>query len=302
MSGLATGTVGISPAGALGVAFYHYLTRELSAHQDRVVFLERTGSASAAAMRSSGELKIAQRGRAEVRAVQPQLAGTLTQAYAGGRLPEVLLICANPDQLFEYVSDFVVLLEAQEAEGRLCPGAEDIPYVLLLANGIYYQRIRQVLIEKLEESTLLGRLPDLWPDVMPRIVGRWLRAVTMQTALRDGSGVHAVYRPGPQNSTTVAGGDAVGRAGVCALLTGLGGWFENAGSAPPTRVEFLKAFVNLSSNLLGLIRAIDASGGFRALRLHEIYAGDFFDEARGLITVVFSIGKAVHAFRPDDAM
>lgn len=302
MSGLARDLVGISPAGALGVAFYYYLNQELAAKQGGVVFLERTGSASASALREAPSFHIVARGRVVEVPAKPIQVGTLLDAYRAARLPQVVLVCANPDQLFSYVTDFVKLLELQDAEGKLLPGGEDIPYVLLLANGIYFQRFRQVLIEKVEESTLLGRLPDLWPDVMPRIVGRWLRGVTVQTALRDGAGADAVYRPGPRNRTTVAGGDPLGRSIVCTVLSSLGGWFEDAGGASPTRVEFLKAFVNLNSNLLGLLEATDDSGGFRPLRLKEIYQPGFLPKARELISVVFEIGKAVHAFRANESL
>jgi len=45
------------------------------------------------------------------------------------------------------------------------------------------QRLLNIFVEWLEESALLGRLPDLWPDFMPRIVGRLLRGMTIQTGV-----------------------------------------------------------------------------------------------------------------------
>ena len=56
----------------------------------------------------------------------------------------------------------VSLLESAWKRGEL--DALPLPVVVLASNGIYYQRLRQIYLEKLEESSLLGRLPDLWPD------------------------------------------------------------------------------------------------------------------------------------------
>ena len=50
------GTIGILPAGALGVGFFYQLTRELTQNDGCVFFLERAGSKSAAALRAQGEL------------------------------------------------------------------------------------------------------------------------------------------------------------------------------------------------------------------------------------------------------
>ena len=121
-------------------------------------------------------------------------------------LPEIVLLCPNPDQLPGILNTVVQLLERMNEHGELTPEFE-LPTLVLSSNGIYYQRLRQQFIERLEESTLLGRLPDLWPDIMPRIVGRLLRGVTIQTGVRDGIGADAVYHPGPRGITRLAGGD-----------------------------------------------------------------------------------------------
>jgi hypothetical protein len=299
MPGLIPNTVGISPPGALGVAFFYYLTSRLSQNDGKIRFVERAGSRSAAALKDAGLRIVTAEGAVAVSGAG-LFCGTMSEAYSRGELPSVLMICANPDQLFEYISEFVQLLEVQEKDGVLTDDLPHVPALMLLANGIYFQRVRQVLIEKLEESILLGRLADLWPDRMPRVVGRLLRGVTVQTALREGSGSEAVYKPGPPNLTTVAGGTPELRARLCELLRSRGGRFDDAGGASPTRVEFIKAFINLNSNLLGLIRAIDDDGRFHLYTLHEIYTPDFLVAAEELIRKVLNIGKAVHAFRPEE--
>ena len=52
------GCLGILPAGALGVAFFHHLTAKLTRLDGSVCFLEREGSASGAALREAGSLRI----------------------------------------------------------------------------------------------------------------------------------------------------------------------------------------------------------------------------------------------------
>jgi hypothetical protein len=140
--------------------------------------------------------------------------------------------------------------------------------------------LRQQFIEQLEESTLLGRLPDLWPDLMPRIVGRLLRGVTIQTGVRDGGGTEAVYHPGPRGITRLAGGDQKLRERACEMLRARGGWFQLARHSSATRLEFDKAMVNLTANLLGQLYAIDPRGHFTPLRVRDIVTAEHEPEIR----------------------
>src|SRR4051812_21099900 len=259
------GTIGIVPAGALGVSLFYHLTRQLEEVDDRLFFMERKGSASVGILKAKGEICIADaRGLRRV-AVPGLFKPDMVTAYERDELPEILLACPNPDQLLGMISELVSLLEATSRRNEL--ESLPIPTVVLASNGIYFQRIRQIYLEKLEEATLLGRLPDLWPDLMPRIVSRLLRGVTIQTGLREGSGPEAIYRPGPRGITRLAGGDAANRERCYTLLSSRDGWFELAANSSATRLEFDKAMVNLSSNLLGQLYAIDETGHFHPLQL-----------------------------------
>jgi hypothetical protein len=197
-------------------------------------------------------------------------------------------------------SEAVRLLEWLTARFSLAQAVAQLPALVLCSNGIYFQRVRQFFIERLEEATLLGRLPDLWPDSMPRVVGQLLRGVTIQTGQREGSGAAAIYRPGSRGRTRLAGGDVGVRLRCAEVLGELGGWFEVAGDASPTRVEFDKALVNLTVNLLGQLAAIDEQGRFAPLRIEQILAGDSAPEARELARQVIDVGRAVHAYRDDE--
>lgn len=293
MAHVREGTVGILPAGALGVALFFYLTRKLTRCDGSAIFLERSGSQSAAALREH-PLKIEHGGRVHSLAPQGIMGGSLNEAFNAGTLPEVLVLCPNPDQLTGIIGEFINLLEAIHEAGEL--ENLQVPIVVLSSNGIYYQRQRQFMIERLEESTLLGRLPDLWPELMPRIVGRLLRGVTIQTGTRDGVGAQAVYHPGPPGITRIAGGDAWARQRACDLLAGHGGWFELADRSSATRLEFDKAMVNLISNLLGQLSAIQMDGTFTPLRVSEIVTGQNEPRIRELIERVVEIGRAVKAY------
>lgn len=301
--GLAVGCVGITPPGALGVAFFYHLTGGLSRLRDgRVWFLVREQSGTTRGLLGAGEVRlIADDGR-ELRV---PVEGSFHGGWAddsGRPLPEIVLICANPDQLFSIVSEFVELLERVHAAGRLADPEPPVPIVILAANGLYFQRVRQVLLEKIEESVMLGRLPDLFPDILPRIIGRWLRGVTIQTSMREGSGGTALYRPGPPGPTTLAGGQPAVRARALALLTALGATCGDAGALTPSAVEFHKAIVNLNGNLLGLLACIGEDGTFTPHTVAEVHAPERWPAMRELTGHVIAVGRAVRALGPDDTV
>jgi hypothetical protein len=294
------GTVGILPPGALGVGFFYHLTRQLTEYS-QVAFIERRGSASAGALRAGGHLRIASASEIITVPTAQVLKPDLLTCYQTDTLPEVILVCPNPDQLLEVITTCVELLILAENTGQLSEDAPlPFPLVMFCANGIYFQRFRQILIEKLEEATLFGRLPDLWPTMMPRIVGRFLRGITIQTGVREGSGADTLYRPGPRSLTQVAGGDAASRQRACSILTELGGWFEPENQRTPTRLEFDKALINLTCNLLGQLWAIDEHGHFTLLTVNEILIPEHETEVQNLIQRVLQIGQAVKAYSPAD--
>ena len=293
--------VGILSLGALGVAFHHHLTATAAAGENRTAFLLRTGGSGAERSGPAAVLAIETTAGRIDRPLAPLMAGTLPEAAARGALPEIVLVATNPDQLFGVVVDYVAVVENEHRTGRLQAGTARLPLLVLCANGIYFQRIRATFIELLEEATLLGRLPDLWPGLMPLVVGRLMRGVTIQTALRRGGGGGAVYRPGPPGRTQLTGGDRAARAAAVKLLAGYGAWFEDAGDLPPTRVEFNKAMVNLASNVVGLLASVDAEGRFRPLTVGEIGAPARHPQIRELVEAVVMVGRGVGVYSLDES-
>jgi hypothetical protein len=295
-----TASVGILPIGALGVAFYHHLASRESLPARTVVFLSRHASEAGDRWRGESSVAVETPAGRHALPLAGRLEGNLPEAARSGRLPAVILVCTNPDQLFGVIADYVAVIEHEHRMGRLSSGAAALPLLVLCANGIYFQRIRSSFIELLEESTLLGRLPDLWPDLMPRVVGRLVRGITIQTAMRRGAGTSAVYRPGLPGRTLLAGGDRADRASAARLLTEWGGWFEDAGDVSPTRAEFNKALVNLAMNVLGQLAAIDPSGRFRPLTVGAIREQLERSRIQELVEAVTHVGRGVGVFGADD--
>lgn len=292
------GSVAITPPGALGVSFFTHLTAQLQRQGD-TFFVGMDNSRSIHALLSS-ELQIASGESIERLAPDNLIFPTLSAAWEVGYRPEILIACPNPDQLLQVVSTFVDLIERIWEE---TPDGEErkIPALILSSNGIYFQRVRQMFVEKLEESILLGRLPDLWPDHMPRIIGHLLRGVTFQTGVRSGSGAATIYRPGPSGISTLAGGSDQVRARCCELLCGRGAWFENPAGVSPTRLEFEKAIANLTANLLGLLYAFGEDGNFRRLTINEVLVPQHEDDIRELVRRVFEVGSTIKVFTPRDS-
>lgn len=296
MTFLNKGNIGVLPAGALGVSFFYHLTAKLKQVDNSVYLLERQGSKSAKALRKNGKIDIDTPQGIKSLSTEEILKPDLLTCYRSGFLPEVVLICPNPDQLLDTITTIVELLILVYEQGQLSSPNESLPLFVLASNGIYFQRFRQIFIEKIEEATLFARLPDLWPDIIPQIVCRLLRGVTIQTGLRIGSGSKTIYRAGLRGRTQIAGGNAATRSRCTTILTERGAWFEEAANSSATRLEFDKALVNLAVNLVGQLLAIDSQGNFQALTVGEILDDSYQSRIRELVDRVFRVGQMVKVY------
>jgi hypothetical protein len=293
-------SVGILPIGALGAAFYYHLSQGCTRNQERIQFIERRGSTRQSAIAARGTLTIASQGVSHTIETAKACRPDLVACGLGGWIPDVVLVVTQPDQLLPVISDYVQLLEVLYESHGLERGLELLPILVMSSNGIYHERVRRFMVELLEESMLYGRLPDLWNDSMGIVVGKLLRGVTVQTGYREGDGPTAIFHAGLSARTTIAGGSPSVRRACTDMLVELGGWFEASMADPPVRVEFDKAMVNLWCNLLGQLKAIDDSGQFRLLKVREILNDTESPELRELSGHLFSIGRAVRAYRPDE--
>ena len=301
MASLAKGHIGILSAGALGVSFFSHLTHQLQNLDHQVYFLERKNSRSGLALRKKGEIIIVTPQMRRSFSTDIWLKSDFISCYQSGFLPELILVCTNPDQLLEIITniiDLLILIYNREGLDNLC---HFLPLFVICSNGIYFQRFRQIFIEKLEEATLFGHLPDLWPTIMPQIVGCLLRGVTIQTGIRAGNGMDTIYQPGPSGKTLITGGNIETRERCCQMLADRGAWFENGGLISTTRLEFDKALVNLSSNLLGQLYSINSQGKFTKLTVGEILHPKHFIQIKELVAHVFQVGKRVKVYRKDES-
>ncbi len=291
--------VGIMTIGALGSAFFHHLTRQSTPKDRRVCFVGRRSSAHNAALVDFGTFTVAAEQGFSRLSVKDFFLADLVECCDTGWLPKVLLVCTQPDQLQSTVGDYVAMLERLYTIHRIDVAVSRLPLLVLCSNGIYHERMRRFLVESLEQSMLYGRLPELWRESMGRIVGKLIRGVTVQTGYREGTGVEAIYHAGPLCRTILVGGDVAHRQACAELLNGLGGWFETD-TAPPIRIEFDKALINLWANLLGQLKAIDEDGTFRLLKVGEIFCDRESTELKVLSTHLFDVGREVHAYRHDE--
>lgn len=297
MTAIQKGSIGILPPGALGVGFFYHLTRELAQLDEDTFFIERRHSKSAASLRESGQIAIATPEGIHNIACDRFLKPDLLTCCESGDLPEIVLVCTNPDQILDVITGIVELSVRLHDAGQLLQPEPPLPLFILCANGIYFQRFRQIFVEKIEEAILFGRLPELWPDAMPKVVCRLLRGITIQTGLREGGGARTLYRPGPKGQTRIAGGDARTRQRCLEILAeDRNGWFEQAPYSSATRLEFDKALINLTSNLLGQICAIDDRGEFTPLNAGQVLESAPAEEIRELLHRVFRVGQMVRAY------
>jgi hypothetical protein len=289
-------TVSIVPPGALGVGFAWQLQN--SAPKGTWCFRPRCENSSwLASFQHSGQLPLAVSINGTDPAVYNFPLAPSFRTEPGGKRPDCVLFVGNPDQIIPFLRELVTRLESiwRENPDRAFL-VEANPKVVLCSNGIYFQRMRQVWIELLEESTLLGRLPDLWPDMMPNLVGRLFRGVTLQTGQRLGSGNDAIYVPGPPGLTRLSGTDRKGCAQLSDQLKKLGLLTEAQNSISPTRLEFDKALVNLTSNLLGQITALRPDGIFRPKRVRDVYCPENAATVQAMTEVIWRTGKSVNAY------
>ncbi|MCK9391820.1 MAG: hypothetical protein M0Q01_09715 [Syntrophales bacterium] len=298
MPGICLNSIGIMPAGALGVAFYHHLTGG-NLDRDDVIFLDRPAGGDSTALRRSDSLHIKYDGKSFTIPTQDRFLGGIIECYDEAKLPELIMVATNPDQIDSVLQGILLLLEWMRDEGTLESKPLEFPYFLFVANGIYFNRTRYRYVELLERAFMEGRLPDLWPDIAPQLVCRLMRGPTMVLGHRTGQGAGAVYHPGYKGPTLISGGDVTSRQRVRTLLADRGLPVEIADQSPVS-IELRKALMNLIGNLFGVIYSVGDEGWFRSRSLGEIVVPEHYSEFVELGEHVYSIARAIRAV-PDDA-
>ena len=198
---LATGKLGIHPPGALGVAFY--------LHANADCFVGRSSSKSTEVLHKNGILRYLEGDVMRTIDIQERVFTNPLDADARGGLPELLLLCSTPDQLSEFTQEITNFLENLSSRGHM-KSVQDVrdyvPIILVLPNGICTERMISDASDQLNESILMGRLPNFTSDMANALQNRLVRGVAMQAGGRKGSGDDSIYLVKGKGWVEFAGG------------------------------------------------------------------------------------------------
>ncbi|MBI5864039.1 MAG: AMP-binding protein [Planctomycetes bacterium] len=289
------GQLGVHPPGALGVAFFVHARAEC--------FIGRGGDGITDPLKKVGDLKLDDHGALRLVPLRGRIFSNLLEAGAQERMPELLLICCDPNQLAAFTRDVVRYLENLAERGRLrdvkdvCSG---LPILLLMPNGILAEQTISTFEEQVRESRVMGRLPGLTDEMADALLQRVVRGVSLQAGGRRGSGAEAVYILERKGTLVFAGGGEPERERIEKILTAHDYAFKHARGVPGTRIEFDKAMISIVLNVGGLIYTVKPDGTLIDLRMGDLCQDDSKAEFVDRIArAVFVVGKAAGAYPPD---
>jgi long-subunit acyl-CoA synthetase (AMP-forming) len=291
---LRAGELGVHPPGALGVAFFMHAGGEC--------FVGRGGDGITQPLKQAGALNLDDQGKLRSVPLNGRIFANLLEADARDHLPELLLVCCNPDQLALFTAELMRFLESLVARGRLRSPAQvrsEIPILLILPNGILYEQTVRTFDEQLHEAMLMQRLGAVDEAMCTRLLERLVRGVSFQAGGRRGKGAQTLYVVERRGSIQFAGGGDFERQRVEAILTGHNYPFTHARDVPGTRIEFDKAMISIVLNVGGLIHMVKPDGELIDLRMGDLCKDPAQAEFVEQVTrAVFTVGQAAGAYPP----
>ncbi len=292
---LRTGELGVHPPGALGVAFY--------VHAGGDCFVGRRDDGITEPLKKAGGINLDDQGRARRISLTNRIFTNLLEADARDRMPELLLVCCNPDQLQQFTAEITRYLENLAQRGRLRGDGDvrrEVPIFLVLPNGILSEQTLGTFREQLHEARLLNHLPGLTETMEAALLARVVRGVSLQAGGRRGSGADTVYLLEQKGAVVFAGGGEFERGRIEAILTERGYPYTHAREVPGTRIEFDKAMISIVLNVGGLIHTVRPDGELLDLRMGDLCKDPTQQEFVDQITrAVFAVGQAVGAYPRD---
>lgn len=290
------GELGIQPPGALGVAFF--------VHANAECFIGRGDDGITQPLKIAGALKLLEGGKQRSVSLEGRIFANLLEADAMNRMPELLFVCCNPNQLALVTHDLTRFLENLAERNRMS-SMEDIhrhvPILLILPNGILAEQTVRTYAEQINESMLMGRLPGVTEAMVSALLDRIVRGISLQAGGRRGSGSKTVYVLERKGALLFAGGGAAERDRVEAILGTHGYPFKHARDVPGTRIEFDKAMISIVLNVGGLIHMVKPDGELIDLRMGDLCKDSSKADFVSRITrAVFDVGKSAGAY-PSDA-
>jgi hypothetical protein len=226
------GELGVHPPGALGVAFY--------IHANAECFIGMGGDGITQFLKDSGSLQLDAQGKFRTISLQGRIFANLLEVDAQDRLPEVLLVCCNPDQLGLFTGELTRYLESLCERGRLKSVEHirrEVPILLILPNGILAEQTVDTYVEQLHESVLMERLSGVDDTMQAALLDRVVRGVSLQAGGRRGSGAETVYLLERKGLLVFAGGGEAERERIETILTAHDYPFKHARGVPGTRIE-----------------------------------------------------------------
>jgi long-subunit acyl-CoA synthetase (AMP-forming) len=290
------GQLGVHPPGALGVAFF--------VHADAECLIGRGGDGITQPLKELGTLSLDDSGTLRSIPLRNRIFANLLEADALDRMPELLLVCCNPDQLDLFTEELTRFLENLTERGRL-RSCEDIrrqvPILLILPNGILAEQTLGTYREQLHEAALMQRLGELTEEMQIALLDRVVRGVSLQAGGRRGSGAETIYLLERKGAVVFAGGGENERGRIESILGDHGYPYTHARGVPGTRVEFDKAMISIVLNVGGLIHTVKRGGDLIDLRMGDLCKdptkADFVHQ---ITRAVFDVGQAVGAY-PSEA-
>ncbi|MHC4218404.1 MAG: AMP-binding protein [Planctomycetota bacterium] len=294
---LQEGELGVHPPGALGVAFF------VHAHAD--CFIGHNADGITQPLKDAGSFTLQTPDGLRAVPLAGKIFANLLEADARDRMPELLLVCCNPDQLGVLTGELTRFLENLAARDHL-RSVDDIrrrvPILLILPNGILSEQTLDTYTAQLSESKLLDRLPGVTDEMIEALLDRVVRGISLQAGGRRGAGVETVYVLEGKGTLVFAGGGEQERDRVEAMLTTHEYPAVHVRGVPGTRIEFDKAMISIVLNVGGLIHTVKASGDLIDLRMGDLCKDpskeDFIHE---VTRAVFDVGKAIAAYGADDS-
>lgn len=293
---LIPGTIGVHPPGALGVALF--------VHARADCFIGMSGDGITRSVQRAGSILLDAGGRVRPVPLDGRIYANLLEADTLKGAPELLMVCCNPAQLPSFTRDVTCFLESLAQRGRLRSVrdvARVMPILLILPNGILAEQTRRTFVEQLTESMLMDRLPGVDEAMIDRLSDRLVRGVSFQAGERRGSGSDTIYVLQKKGSVVFAGGGAVERERVEAILSAHGYQGRQVRDVPATRIEFDKAMISIVLNVGGLIHVVGPDGRLIDLRMGDLCLDS---EKRSFVEqvtrAVFDVGRAIGAYAPAD--
>ena len=155
--------------------------------------------------------------------------------------------------------------------------------------------------DQLNESILMGRLPNFTSDMANALQNRLVRGVAMQAGGRKGSGDDSIYLVKGKGWVEFAGGAELETERIQTILHEKDYPVKHHKRVSGTRLEFDKAMISIVLNVGGLIHTVGDEGNILDVRMGDLCADpEKADFVRKITESVFRVGKAIGVYSSEE--